>query len=190
MKRKEVNADPSAKTTKKAKYSTQNEEQNKDWFLEVSEKFIHYIEEHRKYVLSGMGGLLIFLIVGAAIFFFSTQSNEKLQDLYFTADQAFTKQIEEAESSILGGTLLTQGEKDQIKKDLMAGYLKLLSETESSPTPVSYLAEYKLGIVFYTLREYKYAILRFEKASQDPDAFPFAFQAALNIGHSYFNIGY
>ncbi len=191
MKTKEVKADPSAKTSKKkAKHSIQKDEPNKDWFLEVSEKFIHYIEEHRKYVLTGMGGLLIFLIVGAIIFFFSTQSNEKLQDLYFTADQAFIKQIEEAESSILSGTLLAQDEKDQIKKDLMKGYLKLLSDTGSSPKPVSYLAEYKLGIVFYTLREYKYAIPRFEKAAQNSKAFPFAFQAALNIGHSYFNMGY
>ncbi|GMT48796.1 MAG: hypothetical protein IEMM0008_0335 [bacterium] len=191
MKTDELNADPTAKTAKKrAKHSAQKEEPNKDWFIEVSEKFIHYIEKHRKQVLAGMGGALILLVAGAAFYFFSDRGNEKLQDLYYDADQGFLKQIEGVESSILSGTVLTQDEKDRIKKPLMKGYKKLLSETESSPGPVSYLAEYKLGIAFYTLREYKNAIHYFEKATQDPEAFPLAFQAALNVGHSYFNMGY
>ncbi len=191
MKTDELNADPTGKTAKKkAKHPVEKEEAKKDWFLEVSEKFIHYIEDHRKQVLAGMGGVLILLVAGAALYFFSNRGNEKLQDLYFTANRGFLKHIEEAKSSILSGRPLSQDEKDQIKKSLMTGYKKLLSETESSPKPVSYLAEYKLGIAFYTLREYKNAIHHFEKAAQDPKAFPFPFQAALNVGHSYFNIGY
>ncbi|MDH4127481.1 MAG: tetratricopeptide repeat protein [Spirochaetota bacterium] len=177
----ETTPETNNKNKKKLKHVHEKEEKH-DWFIDASFKAVKYIEDNKKKVMMGFAGLTFIIIIIIALFIYRGISKTEISDLYYDASTDFITKLKNAENDKLSGRVISDDEKNQLRKD----YLKILSLSRSKPE--SYLSMYNLGVIYYSIQDYKNAVKYFNDASESK--FIFSYKAQLNVGHSFFNIGY
>ncbi|MDH5681383.1 MAG: hypothetical protein OEZ36_07345 [Spirochaetota bacterium] len=184
MAKKKHNHDVDEAENPKSMKHTVTKEEHHDWALDASTAFIRFIETHRKSILYGILGIIVAIIGFSVIVYFNNASNEKISDKFYVSSTDFLEKARDMEIGKLKGLKPTE---DEISK-IAAGYKMILSETTSRPE--AYLSQFNLGMIFYSIQDYKNASDNFHAVYKNRSDFPLAFQALQNIGHSYFSWGY
>ncbi len=154
-----------------------------DFFIEFSNKALAWIEKNRKLVLTGLSTVLLLIIMVVIFVFYSKGQNIKLANLYYDAT---TKDLINKTDNIAKKDDKIYFDEKNIAK-MKSGFENLLKVSDNSI--YSYLSQYNMGIVYYSLKDYDKANEYFNKASEEK-GFIFAGEALYNMANGFLNIGY
>jgi tetratricopeptide (TPR) repeat protein len=163
--------------------SNKDKEEKHDIFIDFSNKAILWIEKNRKLVLTGLSTILLLIIMVVVLIFYYKGQNIKLADLYY---EATTQNVISNINNLRDKSGKVYPDEKSIA-NMKSGFEKLLNT--SGDSIYSYLSQYNMGVIYYSLRDYKKSNEYFNKAAEGKN-FVFAGEAIYNFANGFMNIGY